>query len=78
METNLTSIHEDGGSIPGIHCSVGSGSGSAMSCGVDLRRGSDPWFPVAVVQAGSSSSDLTLSLGTSIHCGCGPKKQKIK
>ena len=33
---------------------------------------------VAVVQAGSFSSNLTLSLGTSICHGCGPKKQKKK
>ena len=30
---------------------------------------------VAVVQADSCSSDLTPSLGTSICCGCGTKKQ---
>ena len=35
-------------------------------------------FAVAVIQAGSYSSDLTPSLGTSIFCGCGPKKQKKK
>ena len=32
---------------------------------------------VAVVSAGSCSSDWTPSLGTSICCTCGPKKQKI-
>ena len=31
---------------------------------------------VAVVQAGSYSSDETPSLGTSICCQCGPKKQQ--
>ena len=31
---------------------------------------------VAVVQAGSCSSDSTSSLGTSIRCRCGPKKTK--
>ena len=31
---------------------------------------------VAVVKASTCSSDLTLSLGTSICQGCGPKKQK--
>ena len=31
---------------------------------------------VAVVQAGSCSSDLTPSLGTSVCCGYGPKKTK--
>ena len=33
---------------------------------------------VAVVQAGTYSSDLTLSLGTSICHGCGPKNTKDK
>ena len=32
---------------------------------------------MTVVQAGSYSSDSTPSLGTSICCRCGPKKQKI-
>ena len=31
---------------------------------------------MAVAQAGSCSSDLTHSLGTSIYCGCSPKKNK--
>ena len=39
-ETNLTSSHEDVGSIPGL--AVGQGSRVAMSCGVGHRRGSDP------------------------------------
>ena len=38
-ETNLTSIHEDAGSIPGLM--VSRGSDIAMSCGVGRRRGSD-------------------------------------
>jgi len=46
-----------------------------MSCGVGGRSGSDP-VAVAVAEAGSYSSDLTPSLGTSIYHGCGPKKQK--
>ena len=32
---------------------------------------------VAVAQASSYSFDSTPSLGTSIYCGCGPKKRKI-
>ena len=39
-----------------------------------MRLGSS----VAVVQAGSCSSDSTPSLGTSICCGCGPEKKKKK
>ena len=38
----LTRIHEDVGSIPGLVCSVGQGSGIAMSCGLSHRYGSDP------------------------------------
>ena len=36
-----TSIHEDVGSIPGLTEWVG-GAGIAVSCGVGLRRSSDP------------------------------------
>jgi len=41
-----------------------------------MRLGSS--VAVAVVQAGSCSSDSTPSLGTSICCGCGPEKKKKK
>ena len=39
--TNLTSIHEDMGSIPGLAQQV-KGSGIALSCGIGCRCGSDP------------------------------------
>ena len=44
-----------------------------MSCGVGCRHGSDLTWLLWVGMAGSYSSDLTPSLGTSI---CGPKKTK--
>ena len=48
-----------------------------MSCGVGCRQGSDPallwlWYRPAAI------TDSTLSLGTSISLGCGPKKKKKK
>ena len=47
---------------------------SAMSCGVGCRPGSGLWL----WRIGSCSSDLTPSLGTSICCGCSPKKRGKK
>ena len=58
-ETNLTSIHEDTGSIPGLafdpwSCSVGLRSSIAVSCGVGRSCGSDLallwlWYRLAAV-----------------------------
>ena len=48
--TNLTSIHEDVGLIPGLAQRV------ALSCGVGRRHTSDP---LLVAVAGSYSFDLT-------------------
>ena len=73
--TNLTSIHEDAGSIPG------SLSGLRMRRCPELWCGSQTGLrsvAVAVIEADSYSSDLTPSLGTSICHGNGPKKTKEK
>ena len=43
-------------------------------CRSKMQLGSS--LAVAVAEAGSYSSNLTHSLGTSIHCGCSPKKTK--
>ena len=72
-ETNLSSIHED------VFWSLASLSGLGLWrchelwCGSQTRLGSR----VAVVQAGSSSSDSTPSLGISVCRGCSPQKQNI-
>ena len=50
--------------------------GHKLQCRSQMQLGSG--IAVAVVQAGSYSSSLTPSLGTSICCGCVPKKTKNK
>ena len=45
-------------------------------CGLQTWLG--PCIAAAVVQASSCSSNSTPSLGTSMRCTCGPKKQKRK
>ena len=73
-EANPTSIHEDVVQslvfLIGLriqHC-------SELCCRSQTRLGS--CIAVAVAQAGSCSSDLTPSLGTSICCRCSLKKTK--
>ena len=65
---NLTSIHEDTGLFPGLPQWV---KDPALPCGVGRRHGSDPVLLC-------HSSDTIPSLGTSVCCGCGPKKKKEK
>ena len=54
----------------GIQCRL------EMWCRSQMQLGS--CVALAVVEAGSYSSDLTPRLGTSISCRCGPKKEKNK
>ena len=74
-QINLTSIHEDAGS------SLASLGGLRIQCCPELWCRSQARLrfhvAVAVMQAGSFSSEVTPSLGTST-CECGPKKQKKK
>ena len=61
-------IHEDAGSTPGpAHC-------HELWCR-SQTHGSDPTLLWLWRQAGSYISDSTPSLGTSIHCMCGPERQ---
>ena len=72
----LISIQEDVGSIPCLtqwlripHC-------GELWCRLQMKLGS--CIALAVAQAGSYSSDLTPSLGTSTCCGFGPQNKKKK
>ena len=71
-ETNPTSIHESASLAPGLAQWIKDLAVRELWCRSQMQLRS--CIVVAVVQAGSCSSDLTLSLGTSICHGCSPKK----
>ena len=71
---NPTRTHEDAGSIPGLPQGWGFDVAVSLWCRLQTQLGSG--VAVAVVQAGSRSSDSPPSLGISISGRCGPKKPK--
>ena len=78
METNPTNIHKDTGLIPGFASGLRIRHCHELWCRSQMWLGSGVDVAVAVVWAGSCSSDLTPSLGTSMHCRCGPRKKRKK
>ena len=67
---NLTRNHEVSGSIPGL------AQGVRIWCCCELWYRSQMRLGSGIVWAGGCSFDETPSLGTSMCCRCGPKKQK--
>ena len=68
--TNLTSIHEDEGLMPGL--AQGVRDLALLGCGVGRRRGSDPvllWLwcrPVAAAPIWPLAWELTCAMGTAL------------
>ena len=69
VETNI-GIHEDTG-----RSLAASLSGSRIWCCCELWCRLQMWLGTGIAVAGSCSFDSAPSLGTSICCSCGPKKQ---
>uniref|UniRef100_A0A8D0WRM8 FAM13A-like domain-containing protein n=1 Tax=Sus scrofa TaxID=9823 RepID=A0A8D0WRM8_PIG len=67
---------KDVGLIPGPLSGLRTWRCRELWCRSQIRLGSG--VAVAVVEAGSCSSNSAPSLGTSIYSGCGPKKKKKK